>query len=52
MEMIKDKWFIYMIVGITCVIMDWVIVGALCIVWALAQSDERDDDDLNRIKRP
>ncbi len=43
MEIIKDKWFRWMIVGITCLVMDWVIVGALCIIWAVAQSDERDE---------
>lgn len=32
-----------MIVGITCLVMDWVIVGVLCIIWAVAQSDERDE---------
>ena len=42
MEIVKDKSFRWMIVGITCLVMDWVIVGALCIIWAVAQSDERD----------
>ena len=46
------RWLVVMVVGIICLTIDYSILGAGCIIYAIAISDRDDDGDLNRIKRP
>tara|TARA_R110002020_G_scaffold164657_1_gene351533 strand:+ start:7462 stop:7626 length:165 start_codon:yes stop_codon:yes gene_type:complete len=48
----KWRWLVVMLVGITCLTIDYAIIGAGCIIYALAISDDGDDNEVNRIKRP
>ena len=44
MEKIKNnKWIIWMVTGVTCLIISHEIIGALCIIIALYRSDDDDD---------
>ena len=43
MEMIKDKSFRWMIVGIISLILNWTIIGCGCIIYAIIISDDSDE---------
>jgi hypothetical protein len=42
MEIIEDKWFRWMVVAVTCLAMNWVIVGVLCLIWAVVHINKHD----------
>jgi len=46
------RWLVVMLVGIICLIIDYAIIGAGCIIYAIIISDDIDDNEVNRIKRP
>ena len=42
--MIKNnRWIIWMLTGITCLVLSHEIIGAICIIIALCCSDDADD---------
>jgi len=38
----KNSWLMWMLLGITSLIIDWTIIGCACIIYALFISDDDD----------
>ena len=40
----RNKWLMWMLIGISCLILNWTIVGCGCIIYAMFISDDVDRD--------